>query len=102
MQPLYHEYLDVKGDFINYDDFNKNFRLIRPASFNFAYDVVDRLGREDPDRKALLWTNPEGDVVEYDFARMMRDSNKAANYFKSLGVKKGDTVNSNDLLASIQ
>ena len=92
MQPLYHEYMDVQGDFISYEDFNKNFRLKRPASFNFAYDVVDRLGREDPERPALLWTDPEGDVVRYDFRRMMLDSNRAANYIKSIGVKKGDAV----------
>ena len=92
MQPLYHEYMDVQGDFISYEDFNKNFRLKRPASFNFAYDVVDRLGREDPERPALLWTDPEGDVVRYDFRRMMLDSNRAANYFKSIGVKTGDAV----------
>ena len=72
MQPLYHEYMDVQGDFISYEDFNKNFRLKRPASFNFAYDVVDRLGRENPERPALLWTDPEGDVVRYDFRRKMR------------------------------
>ena len=78
MKPLYHEYMDVTGDFINYEDFNKNFRIKRPASFNFAYDVVDRYGKEDPTREALLWTNPEGDVIKYDFERMMVDSNKAA------------------------
>ena len=60
--------------------------------FNFAYDVVDRYGREDPERPALLWTDPEGDVVRYDFRRMMLDSNRAANYLTSLGVKKGDAV----------
>ncbi len=92
MQPLYHEYMAVKGEFINYDDFNKNVRIEKPASFNFAYDVVDRYGREDPERQALLWTNPEGDVVTYNFREMMEASNKAANYFKSIGVKKGDTV----------
>ena len=92
MQPLFREYLDFEGDFISYDDFNKNFRLKKVSSFNFAYDVVDRYGTEDPDRPALLWTDPEGDVVRYDFRRMMLDSNKAANYFKSLGIRKGDTV----------
>ena len=92
MRPLYHEYLDVEGDFLNYDDFNKNFRLKKVEGFNFAYDVVDRYGREDPERPALLWTDPEGDVVKYDFRRMMLDSNKAANYFASLGVRKGDAV----------
>ena len=92
MKPLYHEYMDVQGDFLNYDDFNKNFRLKKVDSFNFAYDIVDRYGREDPDRLALLWTNPEGDVVRYTFERMRKDSNKAANYLRSLGVKKGDAV----------
>ena len=92
MQPLYREYMDVQGDFLNYDDFNKNFRIRKVDSFNFAYDIVDRYGREDPDRPALLWTDPEGDVVKYDFRRMMLDSNKAANYLTSLGLKKGDAV----------
>ena len=54
MRPLYHEYLDVQGEFLNYDDFNKNFRIKKVDSFNFAYDIVDRYGREDPDRPALL------------------------------------------------
>ena len=66
MQPLYHEYLDVQGDFLNYDDFNKNFRIKKVDSFNFAYDIVDRYGREDPDRPALLWTDPEGNVYRYE------------------------------------
>ncbi len=92
MEPLYREYLDIDGDFLNYDDFNKNFRLKKVRGFNFAYDVVDRYGREDPERPALLWTDPEGDVVRYDFRRMMLDSNRAANYFHSLGVRKGDAV----------
>ena len=44
MKPLYREYLDVEGDFLNYEDFNKNFRLKKVEGFNFAYDVVDRYG----------------------------------------------------------
>lgn len=92
MRPIFHDYVDVEGDFLSYDDFNKNFRIRRPASFNFAYDVVDRYGREDPDRPALIWTDTEGREEFYDFRRMMLDSNKAANYFRSLGVKKGDAV----------
>ena len=34
MQPLYHEYMDVQGEFLNYDDFNKNFRLKKVDSFD--------------------------------------------------------------------
>ena len=92
MQPLFREYLDVEGDFLNYDDFNKNFRLKKVSSFNFAYDVVDRYGTEDPERPALLWTDPSGREERFDFRRMMLESNKAANYFKSLGIRKGDPV----------
>ena len=31
-----------------------------PGDFNFAYDVIDRLGRETPDRRAMLWSNENG------------------------------------------
>jgi len=92
MKPLYHEYLDVDGEFLSYEDFNKNFRLKKPASFNFAFDVADRLGKEDPNRLALLWTDPEGAEKTYTFKDMMEESNQVANYFKSLGIKKGDAV----------
>ena len=92
MQPLYHEYLDVDGEFLSYEDFNKNFRLKKPASFNFAFDVVDRLGQEDPERMALVWTDPEGAQKRYTFKQMMEESNQVANYFSALGIKKGDVV----------
>ncbi len=92
MKPLYHEYLDVDGEFLSYEDFNKNFRLKKPASFNFAFDVVDRLGKEDPDRMALVWTDADGEAKTYTFKEMMEESNQVANYFQSLGVKKGDVV----------
>lgn len=51
-----------RTDFTDYDDFRQNFRLIIPENFNFAYDVVDAWAAEEPDREALLWTNPA--VVE--------------------------------------
>lgn len=92
MKPLYHQFLDVDGDFISYEDFNKNFRLKKPASFNFAYDVLDKIAMDEPDRSALVWTNPEGAVKKYTFKQMMDESNQVANYFQSLGIKKGDVV----------
>ncbi len=92
MQPLYKKYVTVQGDFLSYEDFNKNFRLHRPDSFNFAYDVVDAMAASDPDSLALLWVSPEGEVRRFTFADMKLLSDKAANYFASLGVKKGDAV----------
>lgn len=92
MLPLYHDYMSVKGDFLSYEDFNKNFRLERPASFNFAYDVMDKLAECEPDRLAILWTNPEGEEKPVTFGELQRWTNQAANYLASLGVKKGDKV----------
>ncbi|MCL2866671.1 MAG: AMP-binding protein [Clostridia bacterium] len=92
MKPLFHDYLDVQGDFISYEDFNKNFRLKKPVSFNFAFDVVDRYGKEDPDRTALVWTDPDGAERVFSFKQMMEASNRAACYFHSLGIRKGDAV----------
>lgn len=92
MEPLYREYVNIQGDFVSYEDFNKNFRIEKPASFNFAFDVVDKLADKQPDKKALTWTNPEGEVIIATFRDMKKWSNQAANYFLSLGIQKGDKV----------
>ncbi len=31
------------------------FSLKYPDNFNFGYDIVDDIGRNDPDRPAMLW-----------------------------------------------
>lgn len=92
MKPLYLEYLDCPIQYATYDDFNKRFRIKRPQSFNFAYDIADRIAREEPERLAVLWTDENGRCIRYTFGELRRDSDKAANYFSSLGVCKGDKV----------
>ncbi len=92
MQPLFKKYVSVQGDYLSYEDFNKNFRLLKPDSFNFAYDVVDEMAAKEPDALALLWVSPEGEVRRFTFADMKLLSDKAANFFQSIGVKKGDAV----------
>ena len=60
--------------------------------FNFAFDVVDELGRRKPDKLAMLHIS--GDMTErrFTFSDMKKESARAANYFKSLGIKRGDRV----------
>lgn len=60
--------------------------------FNFAYDVVDVLGRTKPDKLAMLHIDSEGKERRITFKDMMIYSNKAANYFQYLGIKRGDHV----------
>jgi acetyl-CoA synthetase len=68
------------------------FSLQCPPGFNFGYDVVDRLGRETPDRRALRWCNDAGEQETFTFADVAARSDQAASYFRSLGIRRGDRV----------
>ncbi len=61
-------------------------------SFNFAYDVVDELGKRKPDRRAMLHVSQDGTERQFTFRDMMRESARCANYFKAIGIKRGDRV----------
>ncbi|MBE7002204.1 MAG: cupin domain-containing protein [Ruminococcaceae bacterium] len=61
-------------------------------NFNFAFDVIDALGEKKPDRRAMLHISEDGTERIFTFKDMMRESARCANYFKSLGIKKGDRV----------
>ena len=60
--------------------------------FNFAFDVIDKLGRQKPDRRAMLHISQDGTERLFTFQDMKKESARAANYFKSLGIKRGDRV----------
>ena len=60
--------------------------------FNFAFDVVDALGESQPEKLAMLHLSEEGVERRFTFKDMMKESARAANYFKSLGIKRGDRV----------
>jgi acetyl-CoA synthetase len=63
-----------------------------PEDFNFAYDVVDRIAREEPGRRAMQWCDIQGDERLFSFDDIRRDSDRAASYFQSLGIGRGDRV----------
>ncbi len=81
-----------RTDFASYDDFAKHFALNIPQNFNFAYDVVDWYAQHEPERKALVWCDDHGHVHIFTFAELAALSNRAANFFASHGVGKGDHV----------
>lgn len=81
-----------KTSFESYDDFMKNFKVNVPDNFNFGYDVVDRWAEVEPDKKALLWTNDQGEKIQFTFADIKRESDKTASFFASLGIGRGDMV----------
>ena len=61
-------------------------------SFNFAFDIVDELGRNKPEKLAMLHIANDGTERRFTFQDMKKESARAANYFKSLGIKRGDRV----------
>ena len=61
-------------------------------SFNFAYDVVDTLGKTKPDKLAIMHVAEDGTESKITFSQVKRASAQCANYFKSLGIKRGDKV----------
>ncbi len=86
---IYTNYVDVvrnengtptKITFKNYD------------KFNFAFDVMDKIAEKDPDKLAMLHISKDKTERRFTFKDIKKESNRAANYFKSLGIKKGDRV----------
>ncbi len=63
-----------------------------PDHFNFAFDVVDELARRKPDKLAMLHVDKNKVERRFTFEDISRASNRAANYFKSLGIQRGDRV----------
>ncbi len=60
--------------------------------FNFAFDIIDKLGQEQPNKLAMLHVDKNKVERRFTFGDLKRASSQAANYFRSLGIEKGDKV----------
>ena len=78
--------------FTSQEDYRQNLHINVPENFNFAYDVVDVYAAEQPDKKALLWTNDHGEERQFTFADLKRETDRTASFFQSIGIGKGDPV----------
>ncbi len=78
--------------FESYEDFVENFSISVPETFNFAYDVADLIARNEPDRVALIWCDDKGNEAVFTFGQLKEYSDRAASFFQSLGIGKGDSV----------
>lgn len=81
-----------KTSFTSQEDFVKNLKIKAPQNFNFGYDVVDAWAAEQPDKRAICWTNDKGQHIDFTYADLKRETDKTAAYFKQLGIGKGDMV----------
>ena len=70
----------------------KSIRFANTDKFNFAFDIVDEIARRDSSKLAMLHVDNLMNVRRFTFGDMAEESNRAANYFTSLGIGKGDKV----------
>ncbi|MDP6606660.1 MAG: AMP-binding protein, partial [Dehalococcoidia bacterium] len=61
--------------------------------YNLAHECIDRHADGDRANKiAMVWESAGGDIENYTFTDMKRESNKFANVLKTVGVEKADRV----------
>ncbi len=60
--------------------------------FNFGYDVIDAISYKDPDKLAMIHVANDKTEHRFTFTDIRHASCQCANYFKSLGIRKGDRV----------
>ena len=79
-------------DFDSYEDFKTNYRVNVPEHFNFGFDIVDEWAKQEPEKKALVWCDDDGNAHTFTFTEISERSNQVAHYFESLGITKGTVV----------
>ena len=88
-RPLFEKFVEVQEDETGA---LQTLRFVHPERFNFAFDVVDALAATNPDKLAMLHVSRTYEERRLTFGDMARESARAANYFSSLGIKRGDRV----------
>lgn len=89
MQPLSEKFssttFDEKGQLAG-------FSLHYEENFNFGYDVVDAIAKEEPQKRAVQWCDEAGNEKMLTFSDISRLSNQAVGALQKLGIGKGDRV----------
>ena len=60
--------------------------------YNFAFDTVDAIARKDPEKLAMIHVSDDMTERRFTFKDFKDASSQCANYFKSLGIRRGDRV----------
>jgi acetyl-CoA synthetase len=69
-----------------------NVRFENEDKYNFAFDTVDEIARRNPEKLAMIHISDDMTERKFTFKDIKDASSQAANYFKSLGIKRGDRV----------
>lgn len=75
-----------------YSEFLQDFQLEKPESFNFAFDFLDKVAAQEPDRPAMIHVDDTGRRRDFDVSFFSRESSKLAASLSEKGLGKGDRV----------
>ena len=86
---IYQKFIDVVE---NENGTPTSIQFKNTENFNFAFDLVDTLADKEPQKLAMLHISQDKTERRFTFKDIKKASAQCANYFKSLGIKKGDRV----------
>ena len=86
---IYQKFIDVVED---ENGTPTSIQFKNTENFNFAFDLVDALADKEPQKLAMLHIAGDKTERRFTFKDIKKASAQCANYFKSLGIKKGDRV----------
>ena len=86
---IYQKFIDVVE---NENGTPTSIQFKNTERFNFAFDLVDALADKEPQKLAMLHISQNKEERRFTFKDIKKASAQCANYFKSLGIKKGDRV----------
>ncbi|MBQ8427432.1 MAG: AMP-binding protein [Clostridia bacterium] len=86
---IYHKYFEIQE---NDNGTPTSIQFKNTDNFNFGFDLVDALAEREPEKLAMLHISKDKTERRFTFTDIKKESNRSANYFKSLGIKKGDKV----------
>ena len=86
---LWHKYIDVVT---NENGTPTSITFKNTERFNFAFDLVDELAEKEPNKLAMLHVSRDKEERYITFKDLKQASSKCANYFKAIGIKRGDRV----------
>ena len=61
-------------------------------NFNFGFDIVDAIAEKSPEKLAMIYLSNDKEETRFTFGDMKKYTAMTANYFRSLGIKRGDRV----------
>ncbi len=70
----------------------KHIDFVNEEEFNFAFDVVDAIAKKNPEKLAMLHLDKNKVERRFTFQDISLLSSQCANYFRALGIERGDRV----------